>query len=197
MKRLLLISMLCLPLLAGCNADQIKQAFSATEQLSAGMQEIKAALAEATTRRTGIESMLAEIPAGPDRDQAVATSAKLDTVISIGSAWLDKTDAAVDILKAELAEAEVGFDVAEGIMRAAQPFIPAPWGAIAIGVGGLVIGFIRARMNRVAARNVIVSVDPVVAKASASAKVDIASAQSTAAGRLVDEAQGKALKLPF
>ncbi len=197
MKRLLLISILCLPLLAGCNIDQIKGALSTTEQLSAGMQEIKAALAEATTQRAGIESVLAEIPPGPDRDMAVATSAKLDTAIRIGGAWLDKTDAAVDILKAELAQADEGFDVAEGIMRAAQPFLPAPWGAIAIGAGGLVIGLARAGWNRYLARKIVKSVDPIISQAKLADKTDIRFAQGALAGALVDEAQGDKLKLPF
>lgn len=197
MKRLLLISMLCLPMLAGCNLEQIEEATAAVEQISAGIQDIQAAVDEATAQRAALETVIAQMQPGPDRDQAVAMSAKLGTAIEVGTLWLDKAEVSIGILQDGLANADDPFDVAEGVLKAAQPFIPAPWGAIAIGLGGLVIGFIRARMNRVAGRNAVASVDPVVAKASASAKEDIASAQSTAAGRLVDEAQGKVLKLPF
>jgi len=194
---LTLVLFTLLLVLPGCNTAQIEEATHAVEEISAGMQDIQIAVAEASEQKLAIDAALESMPPGEGRDKAIALSAKLEEAIAVGSMWLARADESISVLQIELANAEEPLDVAEGVIRAAQPFIPAPWGAIALGASGLIIGFLRARNTRIAARNIVESVEPTIKRTSADTKDRIAAAQSPAAARLVDEAQGKKLALPF
>jgi hypothetical protein len=196
MIRMILIAMLCL-LLAGCNLEQIEQARVTAAEVHAGMAVVQAAVEQAVVQKALIDAALEEMPPGETRDKAVAVSAKLDEAITVGTMWLQKATAAVGLLHAELAGADDPLDVAEGVIKAAEPFIPAPWGKIVFGLGGLAIGLGRACWNRYLARKTIRSVNQLVARVDPAEKAEIAYNQGKLAGALVDEAQGKKFALPF
>ena len=83
--------------------------------------------------------------------------------------------------------------------QAAAPLIPPPWGELILG-GVSILAIIRAAANRRAGRQVAASVAAPMAAALAADPTlgaTIRAAQGTAAGRLVDEAQGRALALPL
>jgi len=193
-----LLSVFLAPLLVpGCNAEQIEEATRTIEEISAGMADIQAAVAEATAQKAAIDAALADMPAGETRDKAIALSAKLDEAMMVGGMWLARADASIAVVQAELANAEEPLDVVEGVIKASGPLIPAPWGAIVAGVGGLVIGLARAAWNRYLARKIVRSVEPTIKRTSEATRVKIGAAQGDAAGALVDEAQAKKPVLPF
>jgi len=91
-------------------------------------------------------------------------------------------------------------DVVETGVEVAKPWLPQPWGMILTAVAGLVIGLLRAGHNRKAGRELAASVAPAVIAASVANPhypKRLAATQSAAVKAIVDEMQGKKIKLPF
>ena len=86
--------------------------------------------------------------------------------------------------------------MAQASVEAAAPYIPSPWGPLISLAAGLTIGLLRSAQNRSLGRRVIQSIDDRV-KPTADEAMKINIAQGASGRRLVDEAQGKTLKLPF
>jgi len=73
----------------------------------------------------------------------------------------------------------------------ASSFVPAPFGGLVFAAFTTGAALLRARHNRKAAKNIVLSVSDVVKNATTEQRDRIARAQSKAASRIVDQSQGK------
>lgn len=197
-KHLLLIAAV-IALLAptpGCNQAQIAELqLKATElkaQLAAGRKDLELT----QEQRARLAAAIAEMPEGPEKEKAKKLAKNVDAAIEKTSAFLVKLEEATLQMEQRLEGAEDALDVAEAAVESAAPLIPAPWGAIFAASGGLLIGLLRAGYNRAQAVKIARSVDGKVDLSDAS-KAEIRAIQGAGGGRIVDEAQGKATRLPF
>ncbi len=176
-------------LLGGCNSEQI-------DDLKQQVARTQAVLDQAVAAKAEVDAAVQAMPPGDDRAKAVAFSAKLQGVIDQASAVLPR-------LQSELADAQDTLGVLQAGVTAAAPLIPPPWGTVAAAAAGLLIGLIRAAANRSAGRRIAASIEQnatpegTVNLSDPATRDRLRTAQGALAGRLVDEAQGKSLALPF
>lgn len=171
--------------------------------IAAGVQkDVDAAQAVLDQAQPAIDAYRAEVEAMPDGDEKEAaeqilaameaTLVKPREVVAKGSAVLAEINTRLAGLQdGDLVDvAEIGIDVGASTL-------PPPWGALVGLGGGLAIGLFRAYQNRQTARNIAKSVDHIIKGVEPSESTAIAARQTLAAERVVDEAQGKAVRLPF
>lgn len=171
------------PGMGGCNSQQIedlKGDLAAAQQLLADVQQAKAEF----------DTAVATLPEGEERDRMLQGSAEAQAVI-------DKTQATIERLSQQLAEADDLLDIIGAGAQSAAPLLPVPWNALAGAVAGLAIGLIRAGHNRAVARRIAQSVDDKLASLSPEDAAAISLVQGATGKRVVDEAEGKVLALPF
>lgn len=152
--------------------------------------ETKAALGDL---QHAVAKMQTDLNALPEQsEQAKALAEKLG-----------KAQAAIAALQENLDKRPAdAIGVAEAALQTAGPFVPPPWNVL-IPVGLNVLLLLRNWQNRSAARNIAAATEA-AKMANGGATVDFAAPATmatmdlmgSAAKRLVDEAQGKKLKLP-
>lgn len=194
-------AMLILLIIGGCAFLQSQSSADAKANLlkaEAAVEEVQSALSLALEQKAQILVLIESLPDGELKDTAVAKLSNVESVISALQQKVEITKATLETLNREIADAKSWLDIAAGTVTAVAPLLPAPWGAIAGAVGGLVIGLLRAWRNKKAAIAVIQSVQPIVTKALTPAVSETLSAKQGSAGQaLVDAAQGKGTVLPF
>lgn len=135
--------------------------------------------------------------------QAAKVADQVGAVIGRAQSILAQAESAARTLADGLAKAESAPDVAQATVNAATPLIPGPWGAIVGLLATTLIGFWRAAYNRAAGRSIARSIelsqgkDGVINLDDEATREDLRARQGSGGSRLVDEAQGKAMALPF
>lgn len=100
----------------------------------------------------------------------------------------------------DISKADTTVDMIDAGMKAAEPWIPAPWGMVGASVTGLAAGLARAWRVKKAGKNIAISVQPAVDAFHAADGFHLKAtrrAQTHGARRLIDEAQGRRFSLPF
>lgn len=195
-----LLLLLCLFALPACDSmpsiDDVRTYAAAVEQ---DVQAARAVLESAVPARDAYAAQVAAMDPGEEKDAAQAILDGMNTAIDKPLAVIDKGEAILAHVNAQLAKAEAGddFALAEIGVGTASKFAPAPWGALIGLAGTTIIGFLRAAQNRRAARQIVKSVNPIVRNAGETERTAIAARQTPEAERIVDEAMGKRLALPL
>lgn len=194
---------LAVAMFGGCNAQQLadasQQATLVRGDIAAAQEQVDKAAATAAAAREAAATQ----PDGPEKDVtlAVATKAegvvaKLKPIIEQASKIAAKLDE--QIKKADPSDKLAGLDIA----AATAPAIPV-YGPIIGLILTTIAGFARAAYNRSAARAMAkgleLAQDPtgVINLADPKTGDKIRTVQGAGAGRIVDEAQGKVMALPF
>ncbi len=205
-KLLLLVMaiMLCVGLVApGCDSASIQSLKDTVQKLTGQADQVQISIAKMIDQKQAIDRAILDMPEGPRKDQAIAMSEDIGEAISTGQKWLGPAQATLERYKAELADATDSLDVADASVKAVAPMLPPPFNLLLTGVGGLVIGLIRAAQNRKAGRNIAASAEPFIVNGftadgiGESVKADMRKAQGSTGNRIVDEAQGKKFAMPF
>lgn len=197
-----LITLACL-LASGCNAAQLG-ALQAQAKLAADdAAAAKAELVKAQTTAAALRESAATQPDGPAKDAAIKSAETLEAGAAKAAPVVDKIAEAARVLneKVKAADPSDKFAGAQAIVDTAS-IIPG-WGALISAIGGLALGLIRAGYNRAAARAMAkgleLAQDPTgnINLADPKTGDKIRTVQGAGAGRIVDEAQGKVMALPF
>ncbi len=189
---LCLVGLLALP---GCNTEQIAalklklvEARGVLETAKTEAVEIEAAMLE-------LDELIADLPPGGSKDRAIRERQRLTEGLVVATGVIDKLAEQADVLLLRLETAENEWDVADATVQTAAPLLPAPirsW--LLLGWG--VIATIRAAANRRAGVQIAKSVEPAT-RGKPFDPDEARSVQGRLAGRIVDEAQGKKLRLPL
>ncbi|MEM9414986.1 MAG: hypothetical protein AAGA29_05840 [Planctomycetota bacterium] len=193
---LLVLSLICLfafAFLPGCAAVEwatepggaapIRDAITAAEEESAALDQVIA----------DIETQLAALPEGEDRDELLE-------LLDDAKAGKSKADAVAADLKTRLADADTGLDAIAAGLSSAGTVVPPPYGGYLAIAGGLLAALsetLRRRTKR-AAQDIVVSIEHtkannggVVNFDDAGVKSELRSRMSTEARKLVEEAQAR------
>lgn len=182
--------------LTSCVPGQVEETRAILTQIRADMAGVSVQVAMAKADLVKIEADIAAMPEGAEKEAAIKVAAKISEGIAASEKWLGKATQTASALDLALLNAEDGFGVAQAVLDTARDVAPPPWGYIVSSFGGLLLGLVRASYNRWTARNVVRSVDPLVTPDGPDAAA-ISAAQGAGGKRLVDEAQGRRLVLPF
>ena len=173
---------------AGCTPEEIGQLRADLEATQLQLQNTQIAVQQAHLK-------IAQMPDGPQKEKWARRLAAMEAV-------LVELEPAVGALKERILTAKDPLDVAAATIETAAPFLPPPWNTLVPLFGGIALGLIRAAQNRYNGRKALRSVQPAVTSAlhAADGKVTaegLSGAQGAGGKRLVDEAQGKKMALPF
>lgn len=189
---------------AGCNTAQLDRAATdvrlARGDIAALRGELVAAQGRAQAARVAAETQ----PAGPGRDALLAVATASEQAAEKAGPVLAQAEKVAQVAEAGLRAAASGDGLAgvESTITTAVGFIPG-WGTVAGLLVTTIFGFIRAGMNRAAARAIAKSVelaqgaDGVLNLDNEATQEDLRTIQGAGGSRIVDEAQGKATRLPF
>jgi len=198
--RLLIVAVVAVivcAMLCGCTVEDraalTQQAVVVREHVDAA----EAQIAAISDELANADEAIALLPEGKAKDEARAYKAGLEDALTRTQAVIAQGKVVLDEIAAGLADSGDAFDVAQVAITAAGKVAPPPWGALGAGLAGLVLGLIRAAYNRAAGRRVIASVDGYVMPSEPGEAAKLSVAQGAGGKRLVDEAQGKKLALPF
>ncbi len=182
----------CLMSLSGCNAEQIAL-------LRQGLVEARDVLETAKTEAVEIEAdilvwdeLIADLPEGDSKERAIRTRQRLVGGLGKAEGIIDKAAEKADEVLLRLQDAENAWDVADAGVKTAAPLLPEgprTW----LLLGWAIIASIRARLNRVAGRQISTSLQSVVSGGDFNA-AEVRAIQGKTAGKIVDEAQGKAYR---
>lgn len=199
------ICLLCaMVLLAGCtDADMVKLRTTIIPGLQEDMATVKETVEAAKLAQADIGKQLEKAPDGEWRDKLVAANVKFGAVIEQGGVYLTQGKVALDAFAEQLQDAQSEWDVAIAGVQAAAPYIPAPWNVLVpfivfgLTVGDSVRTRILDRRNRAITKKIIKSVDPIIKAANLTdaEKLAISAAQGADGKKVVDEAQGKKLRV--
>ena len=204
----LVVVLICLAALVafptGCTTEQIEKARDALGLARETAAAFDDDVDDLVAQKAEADAEIATMPPGPDRDAAVAWSAKLDGYVATYRRQAAKADAAADDLAAKLATAEDEIDVLEAVGEVALPFAGqfAPLAGLALatilGVWRAVKNGRRADKIEATARRVVGAIDAakdgngVVFFASDKTKATLSAAMGSEGKALVDSGQGKA-----
>lgn len=201
---LMALAVLLTAALPGCNAEQFGQLTAQTtlvrDDVAALRGEIAAARERAATARAQAETQ----PAGPAREALIAAADKAEAIAGRAEPTLRETEETLGRLEARLRAADPSdrFAAAQAVLEAAAPMVPG-YGPLIAFLGGTILGLVRAGYNRAAARSIARSIELTQSPEGAinlddpSTQDDLRAHQGAAGSRIVNEAQGKALALPF
>jgi len=192
---LLLAALLIAPV--GCNELDIEAMKAEVSELRKDAAAGREALELSREQRAELAEAIAALPEGKTKDALVQVLNGLDVRIEQISGVLLNADEALGDYEMRLANARDGLDVAEATVQSTATFLPPPWNAMLAAGGGLILGLLRAAQNRKHGRAIAGSVDGRLTELDPAAAAAISAAQGAGAKRIVDEAQGKKLKLPF
>lgn len=188
--------------LGGCNAEQFGQLQAQAIQAKADIAAVKTEISKSQELVQRFKEQAATQPAGPERDRVEAVVNKLETGIEKTNKWLTVAEAAADQLDAKLKAANPSDKLAavEAVATSAAGAVPGYGPLIAMALTA-VFGWARAAQNRIAARAIAKSLETVqkpdgtINLDDETTQQDLRMHQGAVAGRIVDEAQGKAVKL--
>lgn len=192
--------------LPGCSTEQLALAEKRLEQTQTTLAATQRTLDQLEQQAVATREQAATQPAGPEQTRLVEAAARIEAVIAQAKPIVTAAQAAASGAAREIAQASDATDAVLGTVQAAAdvgaPFIPV-WGGIVGLLVTNVITLIRNYRNRAAARAIPRSIELVQ---GADGKVDfddpttqdnLRAMQGATAARIVDEAQGKRLALPF
>jgi hypothetical protein len=200
---LILVMAAAVATMPACNAAQLG-ALQAQAKLAADdAAAAKAELVKAQATAAALRESAATQPDGPAKDAAIKSADVLEAGVAKAAPVVDKIAEAARVLadKVKAADPSDQFAGAQAIVDTAS-IIPG-WGALISAIGGLALGLIRAGYNRSAARAMAkgleLAQDPlgIINLADPKTGDKIRTVQGAGAGRIVDEAQGKVMALPF
>ncbi len=186
----------CLAPVTGCNQQDIAELQLRAAELKMQLATGRADLELTREDRARLALAIAEMPEGKQKDTAKKILRDTDAALEKFVEVVLKIEGAAQRMDEQLESATDGFDVAEATVESVAPLLPPPWGAILAATGGLVIGLIRAGYNRTQARKIASSLEGKLTLSEVD-KLAVRAAQGIGAGRIVDEAQGSAPRLPF
>jgi len=200
MKRTLVLMLLLTAIVTipvACNPQQIAelkvQAAEMRADLAAGRQQLELT----RDQRVRLAEAISEMPEGKEKEKFKAVLDTVDQRIEQVTGYVLNVEDALNEFEAKIANADDPLDVADAAVQTTAPFLPPPWNALLAAAGGLAIGLVRAAQNRIAARSIAASMEGHVTGLTATEVDAISAAQGAGGKRIVDEAQGKKLKLPI
>ena len=193
----LLVGLLLAALLpTGCGNMNLDTVREQIQRVSEQTDDVQQAIAAAAERKADLDTQIAAMPPGTDRDRHVVVSEKLGEVIEAGQSFLGEAEVSLSRLGELMADATDDVDAFEATYQTTAEMLPPPWGGyLALG-GGLIAALWRAAKNRQTARNIATSMEGRVT-VNTDERATVSGIQGAAGRRIVDEAQGKRTKLPI
>lgn len=189
---------------AGCSTAQLDRAATDVRLARGDIAALRGELAAAQGRAQEAREQAATQPAGPARDALLAVAAASEKAAEKAGPVLAKAEAVAQVAEAGLRAAASGDGLAgvETAVTTAVGFVPG-WGSVLALLSTTIFGLIRAGYNRAAARAIAKSVelaqgaDGVLNLDDPAKQEDLRTLQGAGGSRIVDEAQGKRVALPF
>ena len=183
----------------GCSPPTIEQTQAAVATLDEQAAQISEVVQVAKAQLVAAEAQIAALPPGEARDTAERMRAEALALIDKGEPTLAKVQASLALARARLEGATDGVDAAAAAIEAAQPWVPAPYNLLIPWAAAGLLG-IRNAYNRWRGWKLASSVQDLVMPGgcmSEDTAKKLSAAQGAGVKAIVDEAQGKKLKIPI